>query len=228
MTTPASGPISILDIKNEMGGTTSAQNIGWIKANSKDTVGGSTNTINDMNGFRNKAYYASYMYGNCNNGNCTETNCNCACDYNCQNCVNCAAVNCSNCDGTTNYLQPNCNSASKPTYNCTLVTHPYNCACTRCDCFWSDDNLKIREGSIPNALNIVRNLDGFYYTGNEKAKELNLKIDRDVGVSAQKIKEHFNVALGENIPYTDMMSVRYERLIPLLIEAIKELDKKII
>jgi hypothetical protein len=80
---------------------------------------------------------------------------------------------------------------------------------------------------IENALDIVHQLDGFYYTGNELAASMGLNTQRDVGVSAQKIKEHFPVALGTNLPMTDAMQVRYERLIPLLLEALKQLDNKV-
>jgi hypothetical protein len=103
-----------------------------------------------------------------------------------------------------------------------------NCQCQcNCDCFWSDDTLKNRENVIENALDIVHQLDGFYYTGNDLAKQYGLDTKRDVGVSAQKIKEHFPVALGSNLPDTDAMRVRYERLVPLLLEALKQLDNKV-
>ena len=49
----------------------------------------------------------------------------------------------------------------------------------------------------------------------------------DIGVSAQNIKKEFPIALGPNLSNTDLMQVRYERLVPLLIEAIKKLDDKI-
>jgi hypothetical protein len=73
----------------------------------------------------------------------------------------------------------------------------------------------------------VRRLEGFYYKGNDLAVSLGLGSKLDVGISAQKIKEEFPIALGPTLANTDLMQVRYERLVPLLIEAIKQLDDKL-
>ena len=215
MTLPASGPISLNDVLTETGQT--SPSLSWVKTNTKDSV-------SDMNSLYGRAYYTSSMNGNCNNGNCGN-NCNCG-NIGDANCFISGTVNCANCDAKS-WLQANCNCAC--TYNCANCTggsHNCNCNCN-CDCFWSDDTLKDRETVIENALDIVHQLDGFYYTGNKLAAQLGLNTQRDVGVSAQKIKEHFPVALGTNLPMTDAMQVRYERLIPLLLEALKQLDNKV-
>jgi hypothetical protein len=181
-----------------------------------------------MDTFRNKAYYQRNMEGNCNNGNCSPSNCqpdfgNGKGKIQCTNCVLTALANCTNCD-TTKQLQTNCNCAC--TYNCSQTNVQYDCNCD-CNCFWSDDRLKNRKNNIENALDIVRRLDGFYYEGNDLAVSVGLGNSLDVGVSAQKIKEEFPIALGPNLNNTDLMQVRYERLIPLLLEAIKQLDNKL-
>jgi len=215
MTLPASGQIALSDVSTETG--QSSPSLSWVKANTKDNV-------SDMNSLHGRAYYQNNNSGNCNNGNCTN-NCNCG-NIGGDNCFITGAINCANCDAQS-WLQANCNCNC--TYNCTYsasASHNCNCDCN-CDCFWSDDTLKNRETVIENALDIVRQLDGFYYTGNELAASLGLDTQRDVGVSANKVKQHFPVALGTNLPDTDILRVRYERLIPLLLEALKQLDNKV-
>ena len=93
--------------------------------------------------------------------------------------------------------------------------------------YYSDIRLKDVEGNIESALDKVNTLDGFYYTGNDTAKSLGYeKLDREVGVSAQQIEEVLPEAVA-NIPGNDeYKTVKYERIVPLLIESIKELDKK--
>ena len=107
--------------------------------------------------------------------------------------------------------------------------------------FASDERLKNIEGSIDNALDKVCGLSGFYYTFNEKAKKLGHIDERQVGVSAQKVKEvlpevvsraPFDIAVTEDgVPYSesgeDYLTVKYEKLVPLLIEAIKELKSEV-
>jgi hypothetical protein len=93
--------------------------------------------------------------------------------------------------------------------------------------FFSDDRLKTKLGNIENALDKVLTLSGFYYVPNETAQDLGYKPVRDVGVSAQQVQ----VVQPEIVvpaPIDDKyLTVRYERLVPLLIEAIKELDAKV-
>jgi hypothetical protein len=87
--------------------------------------------------------------------------------------------------------------------------------------------LKTRKGSIENALDLVDQLEGFYYVGNETAVAMGLNPKLDAGVSAQQVEKIFPTALGQNFQGTDIKQVRYERLVPLLIEAIKELRNEL-
>jgi len=136
MTTPATGAISLNDVKTETASATGASpSMSWVKDNTRRTVGtaviaGSTD-VKDLDTVHNKAWYQSNMAGNCSNGNCTN-NCNCG-NKNCGNCLISGTVNCTNCD-TQNFLQPNCNCAC--TYNCTTsgTTINCNCACWICAC----------------------------------------------------------------------------------------------
>jgi hypothetical protein len=90
--------------------------------------------------------------------------------------------------------------------------------------FFSDDRLKTRLGGIENALEKVRSLEGFFYEPNDVAQALGYDKTREVGVSAQQVQK----VLPEIVvpaPIDDKYwTVRYEKLVPLLIEAIKELD----
>jgi hypothetical protein len=92
---------------------------------------------------------------------------------------------------------------------------------------YSDDRLKTRLGVIEGALDKVRSLSGFYYEANETAKALGLSAGREVGVSAQQVQA-VQPEVVVPAPVDDKyLTVRYERLVPLLIEAIKELDVEI-
>ena len=104
--------------------------------------------------------------------------------------------------------------------------------------FYSDERLKNVSGRIENALDKVNSLSGVYYTNNEVANANGYtSTETQVGVLAQQVKdvlpeivkpapfdldENGNSKSGENY-----MTVQYERLVPLLIEAIKELTAKV-
>jgi len=93
--------------------------------------------------------------------------------------------------------------------------------------YYSDDRLKTKLGNIQNALEKIMSLNGFYHEANETAQALGYKPVREVGVSAQEV----NAVLPEVVAPAPIdpqyMTVRYERMIPLLIEAIKELKAEI-
>ena len=92
---------------------------------------------------------------------------------------------------------------------------------------YSDDKLKNREGNIQSALDKVSSLNGFYYTANEIAQQLGYSSKRQVGVSAQEVQNVLpEVVVPAPIDET-YLTVQYEKLVPLLIEAIKELKAEI-
>ena len=219
MTLPVSGAISLSQVSVEVGqASTYSASLNWVKSITKDSV-------SNMNALYGRSYYQSSLDGNCDNGNCTS-----AVGAGDLNCVNCSltAINCANCDAQS-WLQAGTNCAC--TYNCDQHTdQPYNCNCNcncNCACFWSDDTLKDRQGEIVNALDIICELTGFYYTGNDNARQLGLNPKLDVGVSAQDIERLFPVAAGDPLPGSGVKTVRYERLVPLLLEAVKSLNQKI-
>ena len=93
--------------------------------------------------------------------------------------------------------------------------------------YYSDERLKTRLGKIEDPIAKVKSLSGFYFEANETAVALGYDKKREVGVSAQEVQ----AVLPEIIapaPISDKyMTVRYEKLIPLLIEAIKEQQTQI-
>ena len=93
--------------------------------------------------------------------------------------------------------------------------------------YYSDDRLKTRLGNIENALDKVDQLTGFYYEANKTAQDLGYTVKREVGVSAQEVQK----VLPEIVvpaPIDDKyLTIYYDKLVPLLIEAIKELNAKV-
>ena len=96
----------------------------------------------------------------------------------------------------------------------------------------SDDRLKTNRSPISDALNKVNSINGFTYNWNDKAKEL-LDVNTtqlQIGVSAQEVQSVVpEVIKTRKVPKSDeeILIVKYEKLIPLLIEAIKELSDKV-
>ena len=92
--------------------------------------------------------------------------------------------------------------------------------------YYSDDNLKTRLGTIDNALDKLCTLTGFYYEANETAQALGYKVKREVGVSAQEVQKVMPEVVVPAPIDDKYLTVHYERLIPLLIESIKELKNE--
>jgi hypothetical protein len=103
--------------------------------------------------------------------------------------------------------------------------------------FYSDERLKRKTGVIENALDKISKLDAFYYVNNELAKSVGYEDDKkQIGLSAQQVKEvmpevvhsaPFDTDFDEdgNMFSTsgeDYLTLKYDRLVPLLVEGIKE------
>ncbi len=93
--------------------------------------------------------------------------------------------------------------------------------------YFSDERLKTKLSNIDNALNKVNSLSGFYYQANEVAQALGYEVKKEVGVSAQEVQAIMPEVVAPAPIDDKYLTVRYEKLIPLLIEAIKELTDKI-
>tara|TARA_R100000951_G_scaffold116630_1_gene129446 strand:- start:4222 stop:7854 length:3633 start_codon:yes stop_codon:yes gene_type:complete len=103
--------------------------------------------------------------------------------------------------------------------------------------FYSDERLKEKLGSIESPLDKISKLDAFYYSNNDLAKEKGFEDNKkQIGLSAQQVKEvlpevvhsaPFDTDFDEdgNMFSTsgeDYLTLKYDRLVPLLVEGIKE------
>lgn len=93
--------------------------------------------------------------------------------------------------------------------------------------YYSDDRLKKRFNNIPNALDKVLGLNGFYYQANETAQSLGYDIKREVGLSAQEVQRVLPEVIAPAPVDSQYLTIHYEKLIPLLVEAIKELSAEV-
>ena len=90
----------------------------------------------------------------------------------------------------------------------------------------SDVALKNIEGTVDNSLDKILSLRGIRYTWNEAAQNMGFdKNQKQIGVVADDVEK----ILPELIKYNNdgYKLVSYDRLVPVLIEAIKELYNKI-
>lgn len=92
---------------------------------------------------------------------------------------------------------------------------------------FSDDRLKNKLYNIENALDKVKQLSGFYYEANELAQELGYEKKREIGVSYQDCLKVVPEVTADAPIDPKYGTVRYEKIVPLLIEAIKEIDEKL-
>ena len=94
--------------------------------------------------------------------------------------------------------------------------------------YTSDVTLKDNVQPIANALEKVSSISGNTFTWNDKAPKSILEFvgEEDTGVIAQEVNE---LGLPGVVKTKDdgTMGVRYEKLVPLLIEAIKELKEEV-
>jgi hypothetical protein len=109
--------------------------------------------------------------------------------------------------------------------------------------YYSDLRLKDVLGNIKNPLEAVMSLNGVVYKGNEVAREYGYTSDTEqVGLIAQEVQKvlpqvvvpaPFDIAQAEDgSEYSksgeNYLTIQYEKLIPLLIEAIKEQQVQIL
>lgn len=91
--------------------------------------------------------------------------------------------------------------------------------------YLSDKTLKTNITNIDNALDKVLTLNGVTFDWNEVAIEKHGKSGREAGVIAQEVEQVLPEIVATREDGTK--AVRYEKIVPLLIEAIKELTKKV-
>ena len=90
--------------------------------------------------------------------------------------------------------------------------------------YTSDQRLKTNTERITDALEKVKSIDGITFNWNDLAEGKDKSV-REAGLLAQQV----NQALPEAVTTRSdgYMAVRYEQLIPLLVEAIKELEAEV-
>jgi hypothetical protein len=93
--------------------------------------------------------------------------------------------------------------------------------------YYSDDRLKTRMDNISSALEKVQSLNGFYYTANDLAQSLGYSNKTEVGLSAQEVQSVLPEVIAPAPIDSQYMTIHYERVIPLLVEAIKELSAEV-
>jgi hypothetical protein len=106
--------------------------------------------------------------------------------------------------------------------------------------YYSDERLKTNIELIPNALEKVMSLRGVTYEPNSLAESFGFKKEKQVGVIAADVEAvlpeavkpaPFDMMIFEDSRISksgeDYKTVQYEKLVPLLIEAIKELNNEI-
>ena len=93
---------------------------------------------------------------------------------------------------------------------------------------YSDVRLKTILGTIENPTVKVGQIETFYYEPNDLAVSLGVSPGyRQVGVSAQSVQRVVPEAVAPSPIDQNYLTVQYERLVPLLIEAVKELTKEV-
>jgi len=107
--------------------------------------------------------------------------------------------------------------------------------------YYSDERLKQKTGKLENALILLKQLEGFRYRANETAEKYGYQSKHvEVGLSAQQVQKILpeivelapfdtDVIDGKLISKSgeDYLTIHYERVVPLLVEAIKELNDEV-
>jgi hypothetical protein len=93
--------------------------------------------------------------------------------------------------------------------------------------FFSDERLKDRYENIPQAVKKVKALNGFYYEPNELAQSLGYVKQLYIGLSAQEVQNVVPEVIKPAPVDNKYLTVDYAKLVPLLVEAIKEQQEHI-
>jgi hypothetical protein len=105
--------------------------------------------------------------------------------------------------------------------------------------YYSDERLKTKLGNITNAVDKLSQLNGFYYKNNDIAKSFGYADDKtQLGLSAQEVQSVFPDIIhqapfdmenskGGSKSGENYLTIDYSKLVPVLVEAIKELKAEI-
>ena len=104
--------------------------------------------------------------------------------------------------------------------------------------YYSDQRLKTDIVTIPDALNKIKQLSGVYYRANDLAATFGYTdTSRKIGVIAQELQKVLPELVvsapfdtdkdGNSISGEHYLTVRYDKIVALLIEGVKELVKEV-
>jgi len=161
------------------------------------------------------------------------------------------------CDNNILYIQRGANNSTTATQVSSQWPWMFNLANNDATCggnlnvvsditaFTSDMRLKTNLMRIPNALEKVQNLSGYYFDWKNKVRDMGLhpsRMEDDAGLIAQEVQSVFPQAVkpapfdhelsAETNTYVsksgeNYITVQYDKLVPLLVEAIKELSAQV-
>mgnify|MGYP006269775653 CR=1 FL=1 len=92
---------------------------------------------------------------------------------------------------------------------------------------YSDERLKTQLGPIESPIEKVCAIKTFYYEPNSTALALGAEAGRQVGVSAQSVQQVQSETVSSSPLSPEYLTVKYERLVPLLIAAVQEQQQTI-
>ena len=92
----------------------------------------------------------------------------------------------------------------------------------------SDEKLKTIIQPIGNALDGIVALNGYEYEFNDKVQPESMIGQKRYGLIAQEVEIKFPLVVNNNVKFDDVTykTVEYRELVPVLVEAIKELNEK--
>jgi hypothetical protein len=93
--------------------------------------------------------------------------------------------------------------------------------------YYSDERLKDIKCNISDALSKVMTLNGFYYEPNKIAQSFGYEKKLQIGLSAQQVETVLPEVIKDAPIGNGYKTLDYSKLVPLLIEAIKEQQKQI-
>lgn len=108
--------------------------------------------------------------------------------------------------------------------------------------YFSDERLKDNLGIVPDALSKIKSLSGFYFKNNELANSFGYSSQQlQIGISAQAVQavcpelvvlapfdsQPDNSGNIVSVSGNNYLTVDYAKLVPVLIQAIKELSDEI-
>ena len=132
---------------------------------------------------------------------------------------------------TTNIT--NTGSVNTNTLQCDTSASTMNLFCTGIARFtnniitgYSDDRLKKRTRNLENCVPVVSSWTAFKYLPCEN-NNFCLQEKEDIGLSAQEVQISFPQTVDVSPVNDAYLTIRYERVVPILVQCIKELNGKI-